>query len=146
MITCEYNSMTFPNHPDIDEAKLEELLDVCAKQHVKIHELRDGLLDKTRRLEQSEAEASDLRDKLYRENALRPSLEVLQRMANGLDPFDIGRFKCAMAALPHEVPKLSATVGIFGNIGIGDRLDRVTARRPNDRLRLVENGVESASE
>jgi cytochrome c556 len=60
---------------------------------------------------------------------IRPSLEVLQRMANGIDPFDIGRFKCAMAALPHEAPKLSATVAMFGGIeGIGSRLDRLNRR------------------
>jgi len=41
---------------------------------------------------------------------LRSSLEILQRMANGIDPFDHNRFRCAVAALPHETPKLSANV------------------------------------
>lgn len=62
--------------------------------------------------------------------AMRPSLEVLQRMANGIDQFDRGRFQCAVAALPHETPKLSATVGITGQLGgIGDQLDRARQRR-----------------
>jgi hypothetical protein len=132
--------MTFPNHPNVDEAKLDEILDVCAKQHAKIAELREGLIDKSRRLEASEAEARDLRDQLHRENMLRPSLEVLQRMANGIDAFDIGRFKCAMAALPHETPKLTASVSMTGSMGIADRLDTFNARRKAEArgLRVID--------
>ena len=57
-----------------------------------------------------EAKIRDLESRLEEAGNLRPSLEVLQRMANGLDPFDRGRFQCAVAALPHETPKLTATV------------------------------------
>jgi hypothetical protein len=75
---------------------------------------------------------------------LRPSLEVLQRMANGLDPFDRGRFQCAVAALPHETPKLSATVNHNTNMNIGDRLDR--ARRIEmSGLRVVDAPADPAA-
>jgi len=47
-----------------------------------------------RRIKELEAELDRLR------GPIRSSLEVLQRMANGLDPFDRGRFQCAVAALP----------------------------------------------
>src|SRR5437868_9534980 len=134
--------MTFPNHPDIDETKLEAILDVCGKQHSKIKELQAALMDKSSRLDASEAEARDLRDQLYREITLRPSLEVLQRMANGIDEFDSGRFKCAMAALPHEVPKLSASVSMIGEMGIGAKLDFFNRQRQaRERgLTVVEGG------
>ena len=89
------------------EPNNDELLEL---QKLKIEELRAVLQDETIRAERAEGELDELRARLQRENSLRPSLEVLQRMANGIDPFDIGRFKCAMAALPHEVPKLSASV------------------------------------
>src|ERR1041385_190551 len=114
--------MTFTSHPDIDEAKLDQILECCEKQHQRIQELKDALKQKVRRLELAEAEARELRERADRENSMRPSLEVLQRMANGLDPFDIGRFKCAMAALPHEVPKLSASVSMIGTASTAERL------------------------
>ena len=78
---------------------------------------------------------------------IRPSLEVLQRMANGIDPFDIGRFKCAMAALPHEVPKLSASVSMIGEMGIGAKLDFFNRQRQaRERgLTVVEGGPEPAA-
>jgi len=125
---------------------LDDVKRLLKRQHERIQELKDDVRNQTAERHKAEAEARDLREQLHREGMKRPSLEVLQRMANGLDPFDLGRFKCAMAALPHEAPKLSATVTMFGHMGIGDRLDRVQARRPSDRLRLVENGAESASE
>src|SRR5436309_361948 len=75
-----------------------------------------------RRIKELEAENAALRA------PIRSSLEVLQRMANGLDPFDKGRFAAAVAALPHETPKLRATINHnFGHKGIGERLDE--ARR-----------------
>src|SRR5438046_311713 len=78
---------------------------------------------------------------------VRPSLEVLQRMANGVDPFDHGRFKCAMAALPHEVPKLSASVSMIGEMGIGAKLDFFNRQRQaRERgLTVVEGGPEPAA-
>jgi len=87
-----------------------------------------------------ESKIRDLESRLEAAGNLRPSLEVLQRMANGLDPFDRGRFQCAVAALPHETPKLSATVGITGSLGgIGEQLDRARLRRISDSgLRVVE--------
>ena len=72
--------------------------------------------------------------------APRSSLEVLQRMANGIEPFDSGKFKCAMAALPHETPKLSASVSMIGTASIADRLDALNARRKVEErgLRVIE--------
>lgn len=131
--------MTFPKHPDIDEEKLDSILEICEKQHCKIQELKEALLAKTRRLEQAEAELAEIHLRLSCETNMRPSLEVLQRMANGIDQFDRGRFQCAVAALPHETPKLSATVGITGQLGgIGDQLDRARQRRlDNTTLRVI---------
>jgi hypothetical protein len=89
-------------------------------------------------------ECKRLREELAQLRApIRPSLEVLQRMANGIDPFDIGRFKCAMAALPHEAPKLTASVSVFGGIeGIGSRLDRLNRRDGGEALeRLNQRGM-----
>jgi hypothetical protein len=108
----------------------------------------DDMVLAIRRIKELETEIAALRA------PVRPSLEVLQRMANGLDPFDIGRFKCAMAALPHEAPKLSANVSFGARYSIGEQLDRASAPRLGDRLdraeaiglRLVENGAEPASE
>ena len=87
-----------------------------------------------------EAKIRDLESRLEEAGNLRPSLEVLQRMANGLDPFDRGRFQAAMGALPHEVPKLSATVAMYGSVGnIGDRLDRARKRQIEaSGLRVIE--------
>jgi hypothetical protein len=130
--------MTFASHPDIDEEKLEQLLDCCERQHSKILELQEALKQKARCLELAEAETSELRERIERERSMRPSIEVLQRMANGLDPYDPGRFKAAVAALPHETPKLSATVAMFGGLGIGDRLDA----RKRERLRVIESEPE----
>lgn len=127
-------------YPDITDEKITRLLACCEKQAAKIDELRESLLDKTRRLDLAQDELRELRARLDDENRMRPSLEVLQRMANGLDPFDRGRFQAAMAALPHETPKLSATISAVGSMGnIGDRLDR--ARRQQieaSGLRVVE--------
>jgi hypothetical protein len=87
-----------------------------------------------RRIKVLEAEIAQLRA------PLRPSLEVLQRMANGIDPFDIGRFKCATAALEHETPKLTASVSMTGNLGIADRLDAFNSRRKAEArgLRVID--------
>src|SRR5678810_99951 len=76
-----------------------------------------------------ESKIRDLESRLEAAGNLRPSLEVLQRMANGLDPFDRGRFQCAVAALPHETPKLTATMNHNTNVmDIGDRLIRARQR------------------
>ena len=89
-----------------------------------------------------EAKIRDLESRLEAEGNLRPSLEVLQRMANGLDPFDRGRFQCAVAALPHETPKLSATMSHNTNLNHGGMLDRYTQENKEDpelaRQRKVE--------
>ena len=90
-----------------------------------------------RRIKELEAEVAQLRSA----TPVRPSLEVLQRMANGIDRFDIGRFKCAMAALPHETPKLSATVGMFGQFGIGDQLDMRRGRKESITEQLNRRGM-----
>lgn len=124
----------------MDSDKLEKLV-LCSKlQHAKILEQQQLLADQGAKLTALENENDDLRQQLHANAVLRPSLEVLQRMANGLDPFDRGRFQCAVAALPHETPKLSATVAMVGSMGnIGDRLDR--ARRQQieaSGLRVVE--------
>jgi hypothetical protein len=81
-----------------------------------------------RRIKELEAELARLR------TPCRSSLEVLQRMANGIEPFEVGRYKSAVAALPHETPRLSASVAVFGGLGIGDRLDA----RKRERLRVIE--------
>jgi len=78
-----------------------------------------------------EAECGSLRSKA----PMRSSIEVLQRMANGLDPFDAGRFKCAVAALPHEAPKLSASVSMIGAMGIGAQMDAALRRRKDAERR-----------
>jgi len=87
-----------------------------------------------------ESKIRDLESRLEAAGNLRPSLEVLQRMANGLDPFDRGRFQAAMGALPHEVPKLSATVAMYGSVrNIGDRLYRARKRQIEaSGLRVIE--------
>jgi cytochrome c556 len=105
--------------------------EVVAVQAVKIRELKTQVRDLTARAERADAELRELRTKLAADAAMRPSIVVLQRMANGLDPFDRGRFQCAVAALPHEMPKLSASVAtIFDSGGgIGDRLDAARRRR-----------------
>ena len=91
-----------------------------------------------RRIRELEAEIAQLRA------PVRSSLQVLQRMANGLDPFDAGRFKAAMAALPHEVPKLSASVSMLGTMGIGAQMDAALRRREATRrgLRVIEGEPE----
>src|ERR1051326_7265158 len=139
--------MTFQSHADIDEARLNQIMDCCEKQYQKIQELKEALKQKARLLELAETEARELRERLDRDNSIRPSLEVLQRMANGIDPFDIGRFKCAMAALPHEVPKLTASVSMIGALGIGDRLDLANRRRAAEHrgLRVIESEPEPAA-
>lgn len=96
-----------------------------------------------RRIRELEAEIAQLRA------PVRPSLEVLQRMANGIDAFDIGRFKCAMAALPHEVPKLTASMTMIGAMGIGDKLDMLNGQRRREAerrgLRVIEGEPEPAA-
>lgn len=99
-----------------------------------------------RRLVAAEHEIAKLNEqlRLARSDApMRPSLEVLQRMANGIDPFDHNRFKAAIAALQFETPKLSAStsqsLNMTGVVNIADRLERA-------RLRVINGGadVESA--
>src|SRR6185436_11973930 len=84
--------------------------EVIEAQTIKLRELKGLLREETARAERAEAALRDALTRLDAEGRMRPSLEVLQRMANGLDPYDAGRFQCAVAALPHETPKLSATV------------------------------------
>jgi len=52
-----------------------------------------------------------------------------------------------MAALPHEVPKLTASMTMIGGLGIGDRLDLATRRRAAEQrgLRLIESEPEPAA-
>lgn len=128
-----------------EEIPAEELIPI---QSAKIRELKAALRDETARAERAETDARELRERLHRESELRPSLEVLQRMANGLDPFDVGRFKSAMAALPHEMPKLSASVSMIGTASIADRLDALNnaRRKAEDRgLRVIESEPEPAA-
>jgi cytochrome c556 len=122
--------------------------ELLAMQSAKIRELKAALRDETARAERAEADARDLRERVHRESELRPSLEVLQRMANGLDPFDIGRFKCAMAALPHEVPRLSASVNMTGSMSIADQLDTFNRERQKAAgrgLRVIDAEPEPAA-
>ena len=114
----------------MDSEKLEKLI-LCSKmQHAKILEQQQLIAYQVAKLAELGNENADLRQQLHADAVLRPSLEVLQRMANGLDAFDRGRFQCAVAALPHETPKLTATVGLTGQLGgIGDQLDRARQRR-----------------
>lgn len=93
-----------------------------------------------RRIKELETELERLRA------PVRPSLEVLQRMANGLDPFDKGRFQCAVAALPHETPKLSASISQIGFTGgIADRMEAAARRRRDpSELRVIEGGPPAA--
>lgn len=115
--------------------------EVVEAQTIKLRELKALLREETARAERAEAALRDALGRLDAEGRMRPSLEVLQRMANGLDPYDHGRFQCAVAALPHETPKLSATVAMTGQLGgIGDRLDRARARRIEaSGLRVIES-------
>src|SRR4051812_5210209 len=137
--------MTFPNYPDIDEAKLERLFSCAQKQHDKIQELTEALKQKTRRLEMADAEIAELQRCLNAEANVRPSLEVLQRMANGIDPFDPGRFKCAVAALPHETPKLSANIShVHTSSGLAERMEAARRRRELGELRVIEGGPPAA--
>ena len=94
------------------------------------------------------AQIKELREENERLRAtFRPSLEVLQRMANGLDPFDRGRFQCAVAALPHETPKLSATVGLVGNVGNpGELLDTFNQRSPMEKKAARQRRLAEAAE
>lgn len=115
-----------------EEITADEVVEV---QTVKIRELKNQLRDETARAERAEASLRELKERLHHEATMKSSLEVLQRMANGIDAFDRGRFQAAVAALPHETPKLSASVAAFGTLGgIGDRLDAARARA---RLKLV---------
>jgi cytochrome c556 len=85
-----------------------------------------------------EAKIRDLESRLDAAGNLRPSLEVLQRMANGLDPFDRGRFQCAVAALPHETPKLTATVAMVGQMRNYGRLEDDAPTRWRRRQETIE--------
>ena len=111
--------------------KLDRWIEISERQHEKLKELKETVAEQGRKLTRAETEVRDLASRLSTEAMMRPSIEVLQRMANGLDPFDRGRFQCAVAALPHEMPKLSASVAtVFGSGGgIGDRLDAARRRR-----------------
>ena len=129
----------FPSYPDIDEEKLEKLIQCCELQHVKIYEQREVIVEQGRKLARVEMELAEALDQLRVEGALRPSIEVLQRMANGLDPFDKGRFQCAVAALPHETPKLSASVNVYRGPSIGDRMDRASGK-----FTVIEGGPDAA--
>jgi hypothetical protein len=71
------------------------------------------------------------------EAPMRSSLEVLQRMANGLDPFDHNRFKAAVAALQYETPKLSQSHNL-SVVGYGDA-GGFAARLEKARLRVISH-------
>jgi hypothetical protein len=121
----------------------DDVLRLATRQAEKISELRDQLRDAQSALYRTEDELREARERLGREGQMRSSIEVLQRMANGLDPYDAGRFKCAVAALPHETPKLSASVSMIGTASIADRLDAFNRdharKRAEDRgLRVIE--------
>lgn len=121
--------------------------EVIEAQTIKLRELKALLREETARAERAEAALRDALGRLDAEGRMRPSLEVLQRMANGLDPYDHGRFQCAVAALPHETPKLSATIAAFGTMGnIGDRLDRARQQKIEaSGLRVVESPADPAA-
>lgn len=94
------------------------------------------------KIKKLEAEIARLEDEVERlRTPCRSSLEVLQRMANGIEPFDAGRYKAAVAALPHEVPKLTASVSMVGGLGIGRELDRLNGRRGDSLDRLNKRGM-----
>jgi cytochrome c556 len=61
------------------------------------------------------------------DGVMRSSLEILRRMANGIDPFDHNRFKAACAALPHESPRLS--LNLTGNVSDFMEYKRERTRR-----------------
>jgi hypothetical protein len=97
------------------------------------------------RIAELEAELARLRSN----TPMRSSIEVLQRMANGLDPFDRGRFQCAVAALPHESPKLSANVTVQEHrVGYAGQLTEalINKKRRELGLTVIENepGPEAA--
>ena len=94
----------------LEAVHLERLIAGYEDQLRKLQRFRETMLDQDAKLARVEVALREAADRLHAEDQMRPSLEVLQRMANGLDPFDRGRFQCAVAALPHETPKLTATV------------------------------------
>ena len=117
--------------------------EIIAMQTCQVRELQAALRDESAARQRVEAELREVRDRLFAEGQIRPSVEVLQRMANGIDPFDLGRFKCAVAALPHETPKLSATMNHSTmQLNIGARLD--AAQKRKEHLRLIEGGPDAA--
>jgi cytochrome c556 len=80
---------------------------------------------------------------------MRSSLEVLQRMANGIEPFDYNRFRCAVAALPHESPRLTASVQVQEHrVGYAGRLTEALMNKKRRELGLTvidnEPGPEAA--
>jgi hypothetical protein len=120
---------------------LDDVKRLLKRQYEQIQELRTEARDEKAMRYRAETELRAAREQLQREGSVRPSLEVLQRMANGLDPFDIGRFKCAMAALPHETPKLSQNVSVVGSMGLGARLDRLNGKSGDALDRLNKRGM-----
>ena len=124
----------------LEAVHLERLIAGYEDQLRKLQRFRETMLDQDAKLARVEVALREAADRLHAEDQMRPSLEVLQRMANGLDPFDRGRFQAAMGALPHEVPKLSATVAMYGSVGnSGDRLDRARKRQIEaSGLRVIE--------
>jgi len=120
--------------------------EVVEAQTIKLRELKALLREETARAERAEAALRDALGRLDAEGRMRPSLEVLQRMANGLDPYDHGRFQCAVAALPHETPKLSATVSHNTNMNFGDMLDRARKRQIEaSGLRVIDAPADPAA-
>lgn len=111
--------------------------EVIEAQTIKLRELKAALREEVARAERAEAALRETQGRLEAEATLRPSLEVLQRMANGLDPFDRGRFQCAVEALAYERPKLTANISAGMQLsGIGTRLDALTKAQSRG-LRLV---------
>lgn len=79
------------------------------------------------------------KDQMPDSSPLYDSMEILMRMANGIDPFDYERFRCATAMLPHQYAKLSRSVSDTRSWKMGSN---VVPIRPA-HLQLVEERVEA---
>jgi hypothetical protein len=117
-----------------------DLNEVIEVQAVRLREVKSELREAVARAERADAELHALTGRLAVEATLRPSLEVLQRMANGIDQFDRGRFQCAVAALQHGTPRLSASLSqVHTTYNVGDRLEAARARREASRgLKVID--------
>ena len=115
----------------------EEQVALIHRQHAKIVDLKSELSELTKRLARAEDQLREADGRLNVEDRMRSSLEVLQRMANGVDPFNRDRMQCAMAALPHETPKLTAAVTVNEHrVGYAGRLSEARIRAKYEALGL----------